>query len=124
MEILPIIVGVALGVTGAWLLARATHDRALAEAQTAARAEIAAQKERSQLRDQGLADLRQRQAAWDVSETSLETELSEMKARSRELQARMDEEQKSATEKITQLQSIEERLNREFQALSAKALRE
>jgi len=77
-----------------------------------------------QLREQELAEFRQRQTAWEAKEEALESELSEMKARSRELQARMDQEQKSAAEKIAQLQSLEERLDREFQALSAKALRE
>ena len=76
------------------------------------------------MREQEIAEFRPRQAAWEMKETALETELSEMKARNRELQVRMDEEQKNAAEKIAQLQSLEERLNREFQALSAKALRE
>jgi DNA recombination protein RmuC len=124
MEILTFIVGLLVGVLVAWLVAKARRAQALAEAQTQAGAEMAALKERLQLREQELAESRQRQTAWDSRETALESELSEMKARCRELQARMDEEQKSATEKIAQLQSLEERLNREFQALSAKALRE
>ena len=124
MEILTFIVGLLLGVLVAWLVAKARRAQALAEAQTQAGAEMAALKERLQLREQELGESRQRQTAWDVKETALESELSEMKARSRELQARMDEEQKSAAEKIAQLQSLEDRLNREFQALSAKALRE
>jgi DNA recombination protein RmuC len=124
MEILTFIVGLLLGVLVAWLVANARRAQALAEAQTQAGAEMAALKERLQLREEDLAESRQRQTAWDAKETSLESELSEMKARCRELQARMDEEQKNAAEKIAQLQSLEERLNREFQALSAKALRE
>ena len=124
MEILTFAAGLLLGVLVAWLIGRARRAQALAEAQTQGRAEMAALKERVQLREQELAEFRQRQTGWDTKETALESELSEMKARSRELQARMDEEQKSAAEKIAQLQSLEERLNREFQALSAKALRE
>ena len=124
MEILTFVAGLLLGVLVAWLIGKARRAQALAEAQTQAGAEMAALKERLQLREQELAESRQRQTAWDAKETALESELSEMKARSRELQARMDEEQKSAAEKIAQLQSLEERLNREFQALSAKALRE
>jgi DNA recombination protein RmuC len=124
MEILTFIVGLLLGVLVTWLIGRARRAQALAEAQTQARAEMAALKERLQLREQELGESRQRQTAWDVKEPALEAELSEMKARCRELQARMDEEQKSAAEKIAQLQSLEDRLNREFQALSAKALRE
>jgi DNA recombination protein RmuC len=124
MQILSLIVALLVGFVVAWLIAGAKRAQALAEAQTQARAELAALKERLQLREQELAESRQRQAAWDLRETTLETELSEMKGRSRELQARMEEEQKNAAEKIAQLQSLEERLNREFQALSAKALRE
>lgn len=124
MEIVFLIVAVVVGFIVAWLIAGARRAQALAEAQTQARAEMAALKERLQLREQELAESRQRQVAWEAKETVLETELSEMKARSRELQARMDEEQKNAAEKIAQLQSLEARLNREFQALSAKALRE
>lgn len=124
MEILSLVVGLILGFVVAWLIAGAKRAQALAEAQTQARAEMAALKERLQLREQEVADSRQRQAAWDTKATALEMELSEMKAHSREIQARMDEEQKNAAEKIAQLQSLEERLNREFQALSAKALRE
>jgi DNA recombination protein RmuC len=124
MEILTFVAGLLLGVLVAWLIGKARRAQALAEAQTQGRAEMAALKERLQLREQELAESRQRQIAWDAKETALESELSEMKARNRELQARMDEEQKSAAEKIGQLQSLEERLNREFQALSAKALRE
>lgn len=124
MEILSFIVAPVVGFLVAWLIAGAKRAQALAEAQTQARVEIAALKERLQLREQELAESRQRQTAWDSRETVLESELSEMKARCRELQARMDEEQKNAAEKIAQLQSLEERLNREFQALSAKALRE
>ena len=124
MEILTFIAGLLLGVLVAWLVAKARRAQALAEAQTQAGAEMAALKERLQLREQELTESKQRQTAWDAKETALESELSEMKARSRELQARMDEEQKSAAEKIAQLHSLEERLNREFQALSAKALRE
>jgi DNA recombination protein RmuC len=124
MEILSLIIAVALGFGVAWLIAAANRAQALAEAQTQARAETAALKERLQLREQELVEFRQRQVAWEAKETALETALSEMNARSRELQARMDEEQKNSAEKIAQLQSLEERLNREFQALSAKALRE
>jgi DNA recombination protein RmuC len=124
MEILTFVAGLLLGVLVTWLIGKARRAQALAEAQTQGRAEMAALKERLQLREQELAEFRQRQTAWDTKETALESELSEMKARSRELQARMDEEQKSAAAKIAQLQSLEERLNREFQALSAKALRE
>jgi len=124
MEILTFIVGLLLGVLVAWFVAKARRAQALAESQTQAGAEMAALKERLQLREQELAESRQRQTVWDSNETALESELSEMKARCRELQARMDEEQKSAAEKIEQLQSLEDRLNREFQALSAKALRE
>jgi DNA recombination protein RmuC len=124
MEILTFVVGLLLGVLVAWLVAMARRAQALAEAQTQAGAEMAALKERLQLREQELAESRQRQTAWDASEKALESEISEMKARSRELQARMDGEQKSTAEKIAQLQNLEERLNREFQALSAKALRE
>ena len=124
MEILTFVAGLLLGVLVAWLIGKARRAQALAEAQTQGRAEMAALKERLQLREQELAEFRQRQTGWDTKETALESELSEMKARSRELQVRMDEEQKSAAEKIAQLQSLEERLNREFQALSAKALRE
>jgi DNA recombination protein RmuC len=124
MEILPLITAVALGFGVAWLIAAAKRAQALAEAQTQARAETAALKERLQLREQELVEFRQRQVAWEAKESVLETELSEMNARSRELQARMDEEQKNAAERIAQLQTLEERLNREFQVLSAKALRE
>jgi DNA recombination protein RmuC len=124
MEILTFVVGLLLGVLVAWLVAKARRAQALAEAQTQAGAEMAALKERLQLREQELAESRQLQTAWDASEKALESDLSEMKARSRELQARMDGEQKSTAEKIAQLQNLEERLNREFQALSAKALRE
>jgi DNA recombination protein RmuC len=124
MDILTFVAGLLFGVLVAWLIGRARRAQALAEAQTQAGAEMAALKERLQLREQELAESRQRQTTWDTRETALESELSEMNARSRELQVRMNEEQKSAAEKIAQLQSLEERLNREFQALSAKALRE
>jgi len=124
MEILTFVVGLLLGVLIAWLVAKARRAQALAEAQTQAGAEMAALKERLRLREQELTESRQRQTAWDAKETSLESDISEMKARNRELQARMEGEQKSSAEKIAQLQSLEERLNREFQALSAKALRE
>src|SRR4030095_3868724 len=96
MEILTFIVGLLLGVLVAWLVAKAQRAQALAEAQTQAGAEMAALKERLQLREQELAESRQRQTAWDAKETSLESELSEMNARGRELQARMNEEQKKA----------------------------
>jgi len=124
MEILTFIAGLLLGVLVAWLVAKARRAQALAEAQTHAGAEMAALKERLQLREQELTESKQRQTAWDAKETALESELSEMNARSRELQARMDEEQKNAAEKISRLQDLEERLNRQFQALSAKALRD
>ena len=124
MELLSLIVALVVGFAVAWLIAWAKRAQALAEAQTQARAEIAALKERLQLREQEIAEFRPRQAAWETKETSLETELSEMKARNRELQVRMDEEQKNAAEKIAQLHNLEERLNSVFLALSAKALRE
>src|SRR6188472_3291089 len=103
MEILTFIVGLLLGVVVASLVAKARRAQALAEAQTQAGAGMAALKERLQLREQELAESRQRQTAWDARETALESDLSEMKAHSREIQARMDEEQKSAAEKIRQL---------------------
>ena len=124
MELLSLIVALVVGFAVAWLIAWAKRAQALAEAQTQARAEIAALKERLQLREQEIAEFRPRQATWEMKETDLETELSEMKARNRELQVRMDEEQKNAAEKIAQLHNLEERLNSVFQALSAKALRE
>lgn len=124
MEIVFLIVAVVVGFLVAWSIAGARRAQALAEAQTQARAETAALKERLLLREQELGEARQRQVAWEAKETVLEAELSEMKARSRELQARMEEEQKNTADKIAQLEHLEERLNREFQALSAKALRE
>jgi len=124
MEILSLIVALVVGFVVAWLIAGAKRAQALAEAQTQARAEIAALKERLQLREQEIEEFRPRQAAWEIKETALETELSEMKARSRELQARMDEEQKNTAEKIAQLQNLEERLNGVFKNLSAQALQE
>ena len=124
MELLSLIVALVVGFAVAWLIAWAKRAQVLAEAQTQARAEIAALKERLQLREQEIVEFRPRQAAWEMKETSLETELSEMKARNRELQVRMDEEQKNAAEKISQLHHLEERLNSVFLALSAKALRE
>ena len=124
MEILSVALAAIVGFVVAWLIAKAKRDQAVAEAQTQARAELAALKERLQLREQELVESRQRQAGWSERETSLEAELSEMKARSRELQVRMAEEQKNSAEKIAQLQNLEERLNREFQSLSAKALRD
>ncbi len=101
-----LIVALVVGFLVAWLIARAKRAQALAEAQTQARAEIAALKERLQLREQEIAEFRPRQAAWETKETGLETELSEMKARNRELQVRMDEEQKNAAEKIAQLHNF------------------
>src|SRR5258706_6923650 len=124
MEILSLIVALVLGFVIAWLIAGAKRAQALAEAQTQARAEIAALKERLQLREQEIAEFGPRQTAWEMKETALETELSEMKARGRELQARMDEEQKNTAEKIVQLQNLEQRLNGVFKNLSAQALKE
>jgi DNA recombination protein RmuC len=124
MEILTFIAGLLLGVLVAWLVAKARRAQALAEAQTQAGAEMAALKERLQLREQEIAEFRPRQAGWETKETNLEAELSEMKARNRELQVRMDEEQKNAAEKIAQLHNLEERLNGVFKNLSAQALQE
>src|SRR5688500_12797269 len=124
MEILTFIAGLLLGVLVAWLVAKARRAQALAEAQTQAGVEMAALKERLQLREQEIAEFRPRQAGWETKETNLEAELSEMKARNRELQVRMDEEQKNAAEKIAQLHNLEERLNGVFKNLSAQALQE
>src|SRR5688572_7570124 len=98
MEILTFVAGLLLGVLVAWLVAKARLAQALAEAQTRGGAETAALKERLQLREQELAESRLRQTDWEAKETVLESELSEMKARSRELHARMDVEQRSTVE--------------------------
>ena len=69
MELLSLIVALVVGFAVAWLIAWAKRAQALAEAQTQARAEIAALKERLQLREQEIAEFRPRQAAWETKET-------------------------------------------------------
>lgn len=124
MEILFSLIAFIAGAAIAWSIAVARRAQALAEAQTEPRAEIAALRERLQLREQETVEFRRREGAWQEKETVLEAELSEAKAHRRELQARMEEEQKNAAEKIVQLHNLEERLNGVFKNLSAQALQE
>jgi DNA recombination protein RmuC len=121
--LIALLVGLVAGFITAWVVARARRAQALAEAEAQSRAQIAGLAERLNLREREVEVLQQREKAWEVEEETLANQLSETKARGRELETRLEDERKNAAEKITQLQQVEERVNNVFQALSAEALR-
>jgi DNA recombination protein RmuC len=123
VSLIGLLAGLVAGFVTAWVIARARKAQALAEAEAQSRAQIAGLAERLRLREEELEVLQQREKAWDAEEEILAKQLSEAKARDRELATRLEDERKNAAEKIAQLQQIEERLNDVFQALSAEALR-
>src|SRR5262245_44866852 len=123
VSLIGLLAGLVAGFLTAWVIGRARRAQALAEAEAQSRAQIAGLAERLRLREEELKVLQQREKDWDVKAEALEKQLSEAKARDRELATRLEDERKSAAEKIAHLQQIEERLNDVFQALSAEALR-
>ncbi len=125
-SILPIFllfIGLAIGVTSAWLVLRAKAQNAYDRGKADAEGERIALTERVQARDQTIADLsakvqqlegqvREGQAA----ETSLRTKLAQYSTT-------LDQERRRAEEKLAVVNQAQQRLADAFKALAADALR-
>lgn len=118
MTVVGLIVGIVVGAVVAWLLpnSRAAQDRAVAEAQRAAReAELAGLRETLAARDRSLDDrARELAAVRDASEQA--------RVEAASLRAQIEAEQRSTEQKIQALKDVETNLKQSFEAMAANAL--
>jgi DNA recombination protein RmuC len=118
MTLVWIVVGIVVGAALAWLFAnsRAAQDRAVAEAQRAAReAELASLRETLAARDRSLDDrARELAAVRDASEQA--------RVEAASLRAQIEAEQRATEQKIQALKDVETNLKQSFEAMAANAL--
>jgi len=123
LSVVMLLLGIALGAVGVWLVDRAKLRQAETAARSAVGAEMAALSERLSAREQTIAQLRdetqqlldqlqQRQAA----ETALREKVSQ-------LGATLVQEKKQAEEKLAVLNEAQQKLSDAFKALAGEALK-
>jgi DNA recombination protein RmuC len=125
-SILPIFllfIGLAIGVTSAWLVLRAKAQNAYDRGKADAEGERIALTERVQARDQTIADLSAKVQQLEgqvregqATETSLRTKLAQYSTT-------LDQERRRAEEKLAVVNQAQQRLADAFKALAADALR-
>jgi DNA recombination protein RmuC len=117
-----LLVGLALGAAGVWLLLRARSEQARAAGRAEQAIQLAALGERLAGRERQLDETK---AALNQSATeagALRRENAELRTRLAELGARAEAERKGAAEKLALLEEARGRLGDAFKALSADAL--
>ena len=121
--ILMLLLGVALGGAGAWLVLRlkiaAAYDRGRGESA----AETAALSERLVAREETIEELRNRIAEKDASLADLQRQITALSTRAAELKQALLEQQKQAQEKLALLDDAKRQLADAFKALAADALK-
>ena len=121
--ILMLLLGIALGGVGAWLLLRAkigaAYDRGRGESAT----ETAALAERLVARDESIEELRNRLSEKDVSLVELQRKVTALSSTAAELKQALVGQQKQAEEKLALLDDAKRQLADAFKALAAEALK-
>jgi DNA recombination protein RmuC len=124
VPILALILGICVGAVAVWLTLRSKYRYEYERGRAEGEAERAALDERVQGKDRQVQELR---VALDqeLSESRrLAEEHSDLRAAQSALQARLEEERRSAQEKLEALRQATQELSDRFKALSAEALRD
>ncbi len=123
LPILLLLIGLAIGVTAAWLVLRAKGQNAYDRGKADAEGERIVLTERVQARDQTIADLKAKVQQFEAqiresqaTETSLRTKLAQYATT-------LDQERKQAEEKLAVVNQAQQKLADAFKALAAEALK-
>jgi DNA recombination protein RmuC len=123
IPIVTLLIGVALGGVGVWLLLRAkigaAYDRGRGESAT----ETAALSERLVAREESIEELRNRFSEKDASLADLQRQVTQLSTKAAELNRALLEQQKQTQEKLALLDDAKRQLADTFKALAADALK-
>jgi len=121
--VLMLLLGLALGAVGTWLLFRVKIAAAYARGRGESSSESAAMSERLTAREDSIEELRNRLVEKDASLNDLQRQFLALNARVAELQQSLVEERKQAQEKLALLDDAKRQLSDAFKALAADALK-
>ena len=123
--ILPLflLIGLAIGVTAAWLVLRAKGQHAYDRGKADAEGERIALTERVQARDQTIAELNAKVEQLEQKVHEAQAAESNFKAKLAQYAAILDQERKQAEEKLAVVNQAQEKLADAFKALAAEALK-
>lgn len=121
--ILVLLIGVALGGVGVWLLLRAKIGAAYDRGRGESTAETAALSERLVAREEAIEELRNRMSEKDASLADLQRQVTTLSTKAAELNRALLEQQKQAQEKLALLDDAKRQLADAFKALAADALK-
>ena len=123
LPVLMLLIGVALGGAGAWLLLRAKIAAAYDRGRGESAPELATLGERLVGREASIEELRNRLSEKDVSLADLQRQVAALSSRAAELNQALVEQQKQAQEKLALLEDAKRQLTDAFKALAADALK-
>ena len=123
LPILMLLLGVALGGAGVWLVLRAKVSAAYERGRGETAPEMAAMAERLLARDASIEELRGRLSEKDVSLADLQRQATALNAQAAELKQSLVEQRKQAEEKLAILDEAKQQLTDAFKALAADALK-
>jgi len=118
-----LMLGLALGSAGAWLLLRAKAVAAYERGRGESAAELAALAERLSARDASMEALRSQLSEKDASLADLQRQVTHLTAKAAELNQALLEQQKQTQEKLALLDDAKRQLADAFKALAADALK-
>ncbi|HTH78883.1 MAG TPA: hypothetical protein VL593_07885, partial [Ramlibacter sp.] len=122
ISIIALLAGMAFGAIAAWLAARGAHaksvEAAVARTQAEMGAELARITERSAQQDKASALVRAELDSEKQARTSAENEVARLNTAFAELKVTVENERKSAEEKLALLDEAKQKLSSEFQLLA------
>lgn len=123
LPVLMLFVGLALGVSGAWLVFRAKTAAAFERGRGEAQGEIAVMAEKVLGRDATIEELRCRLQEKDAAVVALQKEVTQLNIAAAELKQLLAAEQKQSREKLALLDDAKRQLADAFKALASDALK-
>ncbi len=121
--VIALLLGIAVGGVGAWLLLRAKIAAALDRGRNESSMQMAALDERLVAREQSIDELRNRLSEKDASLADLQRQAIALGNQAAELKQALVEQQKQAQEKLALLDDAKQNLSDAFKALAADALK-
>jgi DNA recombination protein RmuC len=123
LPIMMLLIGLAMGAVGVWLLLRAQIVAAYQRGRGESAAETAALGERLVAREESIEELRNRLSEKDASLADLQRQVTALSSNAAELKRALVEQQKQAQEKLALLDNAKQQLADAFKALAADALK-
>ena len=123
LPILLLFIGLAIGVTAAWLVLRAKGQHAYDRGKADAEGERIALTERIQARDQTIADLNAKVQQFEQKIQEGQAAESNLTAKLAQYATILDQERKQAEEKLAIVNQAQQKLADAFKALAAEALK-